>query len=188
MKAAQDFSAPKISASRACALALCALGGVVCATRANAVEHGIYLGGALGQSASGLDSGNVNYSDHDLGWQVFAGIRPLKLLAVEADYIDLGEANSGSATAHTKAVGGFVLGFLPIPIVDIYGKLGLVSWHTDASTPAYSFRSSGSDVALGAGVQMHFGPVAARLEYQAFDAHEASTPTLLSLGLSYTFL
>ena len=168
--------------------ALCALAGLLCANRAGAVEHGIYVGGALGQSASGLDSGNVNYTDHNLGWQLFAGIRPLKLLAVEADYLDLGEANSGASTSHTRAVGGYVLGFLPIPVVDIYGKLGLVSWHTDASTPAYSFRPSGSDVSVGAGVQLHFGPVAARLEYQAFDAHEASTPTLLSLGVSYTFL
>jgi hypothetical protein len=170
------------------ACAMCALAGLLGAPRAGAVEHGIYVGGALGQSASGLDSGNVNYTDHDLGWQLFAGIRPLKLLAVEADYLDLGQANSGGAKSHTRAVGGYVLGFLPIPVVDIYGKLGLVSWHTDASTPDYSWSPGGSDVSVGAGVQLHFGPVAARLEYQAFDAHEASTPTLLSLGLSYTFL
>jgi hypothetical protein len=34
---------------------------------------------------------------------------------------------------------------------------------------------------------VHFGALAARLEYEAFDAQEASTPTLLSLGVTYTF-
>jgi len=174
-------------ALKSTALALGAAATLLGATRAHAVEHGIYVGGALGQSASGLDSGNVNYTDHNLGWQVFAGIRPLKLLAVEADYIDLGATNSDANHAHTRAAGAFVLGFLPIPVVDVYGKVGLVSWHTDASTPAYSFRPSGSDLAAGAGVQLHLGPVAARLEYQAFDAHAASTPSMLSLGVSYTF-
>ena len=174
--------------SKFSALALCTLGGILCATRAGAVEHGIYVGGALGQSASGLDSGNVNYTDHDLGWQVFAGVRPFKLVALEAAYLDLGEAKSGGSSARTKAFGGYVLGFLPIPVVDIYGKLGLVSRHTDGSTPFYSFSTSGADLALGAGVQMHFGPVAARLEYQAIDASEAKTPSMLSIGVSYTFL
>ena len=176
------------TASGFCAVALCALGGSLFATRANAVEHGIYVGGAIGQSASGLDSGNINYTDHDMGWQLFAGVRPLKLLAIEMDYLDLGKANSGGSSAHTTAIGGYVLGFLPIPVVDIYGKLRIVSWHTDASTPNLSWHPSGGDVALGAGVQLHFGPVAARLEYQAIDANEAKTPSMVSLGLSYTFL
>lgn len=176
------------TAPKSIALALAALCGVLGASRAGAVEHGIYVGGALGQSASGLDSGNVNYTDHDTGWQVFAGLRPLKLLAIEMDYLDFGQANSGASSAHTKAIGGYVMGFLPIPFVDVYGKLGVVSWHTDASTPFYSYRPSGGDLAYGAGVQLHFGPVAARLEYQAIDVNEAKTPDMISLGLSYTFL
>ena len=182
-----SMTARSIGASRNGLAIVALLAGCFYASHAAAVEHGIYVGGALGQSASGLDSGNVNYTDRNLGWQVFAGVRPLKLLAAEFDYLDLGEANSGSIKAHTRGVGGFVLGFLPLPVVDIYAKLGLVSWHTDASTPAYSWHPSGSNAALGAGVQLHLGPVAARLEYEAFDAHEASTPTLLSVGLSYTF-
>lgn len=166
----------------AATLALSLLAG-----NAGAVERGLYVGGALGQSASGLKIGNINYTDQNVGFKLIAGFRPLKLLAVEFNYLDLGDASTGGVTAHTKAVGGFALGFLPLPIVDIYGKVGLVSWRTDASSPALSWRPSGSDLALGAGVQMHFGALAARIEYEAFDAQEASTPTLLSIGLTYTF-
>lgn len=164
------------------ALAMCmAAGG------AAGVERGIYLGGALGQSESGLRTGNVNYTDKDVGYKLIAGFRPLKLLAVEVNYLDLGNARSGGVEAKTKAVDGFVLGFLPLPLVDIYGKLGVISWKTDASAPSLSWSHSGTDLAFGGGVQMHFGALAARLEFEAFDAQEASTPTLLSLGATYTF-
>lgn len=165
------------------ALAMCAAAG-----RASAVEHGFYIGGSLGQSDSGLKSGTVNYSDTDVGWKAIAGFRALGILAFEANYVDLGNTSSGGVEAKTKALDVFAVGFLPIPVVDIYGKLGVVSWKTDAHAPSFSLSHNGSDLAYGAGVQMHFGALAARLEYEAFDVSQASTPTLLSLGLTYTFL
>ena len=60
-------------------LAACVGVGHVPATgSASAVEHGFYLGGSLGQSDSGLHSGNVNYSDTDLGYKLIAGFRALE--------------------------------------------------------------------------------------------------------------
>jgi opacity protein-like surface antigen len=117
------------------------------------------------------------------------------VLAFEVNYVDLGNASTSGAQAKTKAVDGFVLAILPIPLVDIYGKLGVVSWKTDASTtginapgyPGFSFSHNGSDLAYGVGVQMNFGAISARLEYEGFDIQQASTPTLLSLGVTYTF-
>jgi Outer membrane protein beta-barrel domain len=164
------------------ALAICAAAG-----RASAAEDGFYLGGSLGQSTSGLRAGTVNYSDNDLGYKLIAGFRVFKLLAVEVNYVDLGSTNTGGVQAKTKALDGFVMGFLPVPVVDIYGKLGVVSWQTDASAPNFSLSHNGSDLAYGAGVQMHFGAVGARLEFEGFDVQQASTPTLLSLGVTYTF-
>lgn len=164
-------------------LALCAA-----ADRASAVEHGFYLGGALGQSESGVRAGNVNYSDSDVGYKVIAGFRLIKLLAFEVNYVDLGSTSSGGVNAKTKALDGFVMGFLPLPLIDIYGKLGVVSWQTDAHSPNFSLSHNGSDLAYGAGVQVNFGALAARLEYEGFDVSQASTPSLLSVGLTYTFL
>ncbi len=173
-------------------LAMCAAAG-----SAAAVDHGFYLGGALGQSDSGLRSGTINYSDNDVGYKLIAGFRALKVLAFEVNYVDLGNASTGGAQAKTKALDAFVLGILPIPVVDIYAKLGVVSWKTDASSssisgagyyyPGFSFSHNGSDLAYGAGVQMNFGAISARLEYEGFDIQQASTPTLLSLGVTYTF-
>jgi len=165
------------------ALALCAASG-----RAFAVEHGFYLGGSLGQSDSGLRAGNVNYSDNDVGYKLIAGFRAIKLLGFEVNYVDLGKTNSGGAEAKTKALDGFVMGFLPLPVIDIYGKLGVVAWQQDASAPNFSISHNGSDLAYGAGVQMHFGALAARLEWEGYDVSQASTPSLLSIGVTYTFL
>jgi OOP family OmpA-OmpF porin len=173
---------PRILATTA-ALAL------ACVTApAFSVDKGFYLGAALGQSESGVRSGNFNFKDRDQGYKLIAGIRPLSLLAVELNYVDLGTASVGGVQARTKAADGFALVFLPIPLVDVYGKLGYVSWKTDASAPAFSLHTSGSDLAYGAGVQVHFSSLSARLEYEAFDAQTAAKPTLLSLGVTYTFL
>ena len=171
-------------------LATAAALALACATApAFSVDKGFYLGASLGQSESGLRDSNFNFKDRDQGYKLIAGIRPLSLLAVEINYVDLGTSSVGGAQAKTKAGAGFVMGFLPIPLVDIYGKLGYVSWKTDASAPSLaSFRTTGSDLAYGAGVQVHFGSLSARLEYEAFDAQAAAKPTFLSLGATYTFL
>ncbi len=158
------------------------------AAPAFSVDHGFYLGAGLGQSESGLRSSNFNFKDRDQGYKLIAGIRALSLLAVEINYLDLGSSSVGTAQAKTRAADGFVMAFLPIPLVDVYGKLGYVSWKTDASAPGFSLRTTGSDLAYGAGVQLHFGSFAARLEYEAFDAQTAAKPTFLSLGATYTFL
>jgi len=164
-------------------LALCAAAGP-----ASAVEHGFYVGGSLGQSESGLRAGNVDYSDSDFGYKLIAGFRLIKLLAFEVNYVDLGSTSSEGVNAKTKALDGFVMGFLPLPLIDIYGKVGVVSWQTDAHSPNFSLSHNGSDLAYGAGVQVNFGALAARLEYEGFDVTQASKPSLLSIGLTYTFL
>lgn len=175
---------------KALALGFTATLALACtAAPAFAVDKGLYVGAALGQTESGLRDNNVNFKDRDQGYKLIAGIRMLGVLGVELNYVDLGNSSVGGARAKTKAADGFAMVFLPIPLVDVYGKLGLVSWKTDASSPTLgSFRRSGSDMAYGAGVQLHFGSISARLEYEAFDAKEAARPNMLSLGATYTFL
>ncbi len=158
------------------------------AVPAFSVDKGFYLGASLGQSESGLRDSNFNFKDRDQGYKLIAGIRPLSLLAVELNYVDLGTSSVAGAQARTKAADGFALVFLPIPVVDVYGKVGYVSWKTDASAPNLSLHASGKDLAYGAGVQVHFASLSARLEYEAFEAQAAAKPTLLSLGVTYTFL
>ncbi len=153
-----------------------------------AADRGFYIGAGLGQSESGVRAGSFNFKDRDTGYKLIAGFRPLKVFAAELNYLDLGKPASGTQQAKSHAVGAFALVFLPLPIVDVYGKAGLVSWKTDASAPTLSFNRSGSDLAWGAGVQFHLGSLAARLEYEALNASHLAKPTFLTLGATYTFL
>ena len=161
---------------------------LLCCGTALAADHGFYVGAGLGQSESGVRAGSFNFKDRDTGYKLIAGFRPLDLFAVELNYLDLGKPSGGGQQSKTTAADGFVLVFLPLPIIDVYGKVGLVSWKTDASAPALSLRRSGSDFALGAGLQFHLGSLAVRLEYEALNANELAKPTFLTLGATYTFL
>ena len=140
-------------------------------------------------------------------WKAFAGIRPMNVFAVEADYMDLGSGNSsfpapvpgscpagqtcnGTAHSSSTAYAGYLVGFLPIPlpIVDIYGKLGAARWKLDGninnlvSTPT-GFSKSGTDVAWGIGVQAHVTMFGARLEYENFNIPNTSGAKIASLSV-----
>jgi len=161
---------------------------LLCCGAALAADHGFYVGAGLGQSESGVRAGSFNFKDRDTGYKLIAGFRPLELFAVELNYVDLGKPSVGGQQSKTTAAEGFVLVFLPLPVIDVYGKAGLVSWKTDASAPALSLSRSGSDFALGAGLQFHLGSLAVRLEFEALNANELAKPTIVTLGATYTFL
>ena len=173
-----------IPGAMALALGLALLAG----PPAQAADHGFYVGAGLGQSESGVRAGNFNFKDRGTGFKVIVGFRPLDLFAAEVNYLDLGTPSNGAQQTKSRAVDAFALVFLPLPLIDVYGKAGLVSWKTDASAPALTLSRSGSDVAWGAGVQVHLGSLAARLEYEAFNSSALAKPTIVTLGATFTFL
>jgi opacity protein-like surface antigen len=161
------------------------LGGV-----ARAADNGVYVGVALGQSETRLRESSINLKDRSAGFKLIAGVRPIDLLGVELNYVDFGSASDGGAQADTRAGAGFLVAYLPLPLplVDVYGKAGAAAWKIDASNPLVSLRDSGSSFAWGAGAGLHFGSLAARLEYEKFDSSASRNLELLSLGVTYTFL
>jgi hypothetical protein len=168
-----------------------AAGGV-----ANAADNGFYLGAGVTQ-AKVDDIFNTNLKIDNTGYKIIAGFRPLDLLAVEANYIDLGDEsrNLGLAngTADAKAFAAFGMLFLPIPIVDVYAKAGLARWKLDGrvnggNTTLFSTDDSGTEFAYGAGAQLQFGSLGARLEYESFDIDNTDGAEIISLGVTYTFL
>jgi hypothetical protein len=163
---------------------------------AQAADNGFYLGAGVTQ-AKVDDIFNTNLKIDNTAYKIIAGIRPLDFLAVEANYIDLGEETTnftvGSARADAKAFAAFGMLFLPIPIVDVYAKAGLARWKLDGSANAagVSFTSldkKGTEFAYGAGAQLTFGSLGARLEYETFDIDNTDGADLVTLGVTYTFL
>ncbi|MGH8261958.1 MAG: outer membrane protein [Steroidobacterales bacterium] len=170
------------------------------ATHASAADNGIYLGAAtvLDQTlhASG---GPYDLDVKNRPYKLIIGIRPIDMFGVEANYVDYGSAKNSdviadlTVNAHARFYDAFAVGYLPLPLVDLYAKAGLVRWDTDfqlttIAGPQSRVSKSGTDFAYGAGAQVRFGSLAARLEYERFEVSDADKIDLLSLGVTWTFL
>lgn len=131
-------------------------------------------------------------------WKAFAGVRPLNWLAAEMDYIDLGSGSGSAATdvgnvpshADGTALAAYALGFLPIPlpVVDVYGKVGLARWKLNGNIGSLgSLSTNGTEFAWGIGVQAHISMIGARLEYENFNIPNTSGASIASLSVFLNF-
>jgi hypothetical protein len=150
-------------------------------------DTGFYIGGSLGDSMQQFDADTFDVRSTTTGYKFAAGWRPLSVLAAELDYTDFGRAYGGVNYADTDGVGLFALGFLPIPVVDLYGKLGVVDWRTNAQSPFYGFHRTGTDVGYGFGAGTSWGSIGARIEYERYEVQHATDMGLASVGLIWTF-
>jgi hypothetical protein len=149
---------------------------------------GLYAGGSIGPSSERFRPDAYSLRAQNTGYEAALGWRPINPLAAEVDYVNFGRANGGVNYADTDGVGVYALGFLPIPLVDVFGRVGVVNLRTDVSSPYYSFHRTGSDLSYGVGAGMHWGSLGARVEYVRYDLSIASTLSLTSVGVTWTFL
>jgi hypothetical protein len=184
---------------------------------------GLYVGGSIARSDLHLDNswtatptGTDEVVAHHTAWTASVGIRPLRHLGVELQYLDFGRLHwDGSyrispggftspvnATVHTnaEALAAVLYAPIPLPFLDVYAKLGPTHWHSTASGEILGLfcpvnlpdcgrievRHDGTDLAYGAGLQLRFGPGAVRIEYQRIEA-SPEYPALYGLGLTWTF-
>jgi len=159
------------------------------ATPAAFAADGLYVGGSVGATDQHFDAQTFDVHGSNTGYQVALGLRPIKLLAGEVDYVGFGRASGGVNYADTYGVGVAALGFLPIPLVDLYGRVGLMDFRTNANSPSLSFHRTGAALTYGVGAGMNWGPWGARVEYSRFNVpHTTSPPQLTSLGVVWSFL
>jgi hypothetical protein len=166
---------------------------VLGASAARADNGSFYVGAAISKDKlSDIAHQGTNFADIDgTSWKLFAGLRPMSVFAIEADYLDLGSQTNAFVTTTThsdaKAFAGYAVGFLPIPVpyLDVFGKAGLARWRLNGSSlaPLTSFSTSGTEFAWGAGTQVHVGNFGARLEYERFNIPSTNGATVVSLGL-----
>lgn len=172
-------------------------------------DNGLLSVGA-GVSRDNLkDLAAINGSLNSTDWKVWAGLRPISLLGVEADYLKLGSRTLSQVGAlpgcidscpiathlEYKAFAGYAVGFVPIPIpwVDIFGKAGLARWTvsggTSLSPPGgfFSLSDNGTQFAWGVGGQLHLGNVGARLEYENFNIRNTNGANIVSLSVFLNF-
>lgn len=169
-----------------------------------------YVGAGISRNKlSDITNSNLNFADIDhTSWKALAGVRPVSFFAVEADYMDLGsgsaslfqQGSSGTSSTHSdaKAFAAYAVGFLPVPVpfLDLYAKAGLSRWKlegdsTECCLPLppnlFSFSRNGTSFAWGAGAQVHFGAIGARLEYENFNVANTNGAQIISLDALLRF-
>jgi hypothetical protein len=161
------------------------------AVPALAADNGFYLGLAVGQA--NIEVEDVTFSGEDFdaddtGYKLIAGFRPLDWLGLEASYVNFGEPDDTLAGTTVEVEGdgisAFAVGFLPAGPVDLFAKVGLLSW----DSRIVGFNEDGTDLAYGAGVQFRLLSLGVRAEYEIFDVDDVDDLNMISIGVTYTFL
>ena len=162
---------------------------------------GLYVGAAVGQAQVSTGAPAIStaeFKENHSAYKVMVGVRPISLLGAEVAYIDFGhpagKLGGFAADASIDGTAGFAVLYLPIPIpfLDIYAKAGaarLKSVVRGTAPVIGAFRADSTDTSLAAGVglQLKFGSLAVRGEYERFDV-AGGNPGLLTVGLTKTFL
>ena len=160
----------------------------------------LYVGAGVSKDkVAGITHTGVPLAEiYETSWKVLAGFRPIKLFAVEADYLDLGNRTntfiSGASThSDAKAYAGYVVGYLPLPapFLDVFGKAGLSRWKLNGSAGStvspppgfFAFSDQGTEFAWGAGAQAHIGNISGRLEYESFRIPNTDDARVFSLSV-----
>jgi hypothetical protein len=152
----------------------------------------LYIGGGLGQSNLGLSAaelGTLDFDEKDMAWKLFGGLRMASVFGAELAYIDFGKPNGDDAQVKYKGLAAFGMFYvpLPLPVLDIYAKAGLARLDADLEVGVDSLSTDDTKFAYGAGLQLKFGSLAIRGEYERFKVDDAD-PTLLSISFSKSFL
>jgi OOP family OmpA-OmpF porin len=142
------------------------------------------LGAGLTSIDTGLSAttGTAKLDEDDIGFKGFIGFQPHKNIAIEAFYIDFGEAsltgNNGdtfvaNGTTYTfiannvkvgiaaSTVGASLVGFIPLhEMVSPIVKIGFHAWESDLSATSsaggVTLADDGQDIFFGLGGQINF--------------------------------
>ena len=158
-----------------------------------AADNGFYLGASVGQANLKIDDlsdgiSTADFDADDTAFKLIAGMRPLDWLGIEAAYVNFGEPEDTVLGQKLKADGdgisAFAVGFLPTGPVDLFAKVGLISWDSKIGG---TFDDDGTDLAYGVGAQFRVLGLSIRAEYEKFDLSDVDLD-MVSVGVTYTFL
>jgi len=181
-------------------LCLVAIVAVV-AIPATAADNGFYLGASIGGSSIKVNDfdeelGELDFSGGDFAYKLFAGYRLMSFFGVEAGYVDLGSPSDAVGDDINVKIGvdgwdAFAVGFLPIGPVDVFAKLGLISWDADIRAAFENIvehdSDDGIDVVWGLGVALRLGSLSFRAEGERFNLGDADEVYMFSVGATFTF-
>ena len=163
-------------------------------------DSGFYIGGSVGGATLEADFGDTgipgfpeDIDEDDNAFKVFAGYKfdlPVIDLGIEAGYVDFGapEIDVLAEEVELEPTGINLWGIAGIEAgpVDLFAKLGYISWDLEASVQGGSVSTDGSDLGYGVGLSFGLGSISVRGEYEVYDVEDADV-SMLSLGVVYQF-
>ena len=163
-------------------------------------DSGFYIGGSLGGATIEADFGDTgipgfpeDIDEDDTAYKVFAGYKfdlPVLDLGIEAGYVDFGapEIDVLTEEVELEPTGINLWGIAGIEAgpVDLFAKLGYISWDIEATVQAESVSDDGSDLGYGVGLSFGLAGISIRGEYEVYDVEDADV-SMLSLGVVYQF-
>lgn len=160
---------------------------------ADAPDMSVYAGaGIMSSNVDNVEGTGFNLDN--TSFKALAGLR-FSLLGAEVDYYHLGNESRnfyfGGVNANAHAFAAYAVGYLPLPILDFYGKVGLDRWQLNGSSASpglFQFSDSGTQLAWGVGAQYHFGSLIGRLEYERLNMSGSGGARIVSLDVAYNFL
>jgi hypothetical protein len=165
-----------------------------------AADNGFYLGGSASDVSSDYAAPvGAGPAGDDDGFKLIGGFRPLDAFALEANYADFGTTrvplNVACVTTpcptetsiEARALSVSAVGLFTLPLVDLYGRVGMSRWETERRVLSFSQDGEDTDPTYGAGLQIRLGSFALRVEYERFEFGDDSVD-LRSVGFTYTFL
>ena len=171
------------------------LGLMLAAVLALSSSASAQTGGYIGFGAGQADDKVLNETDQ--GFKIYGGWQFSPYLAVEIAYIDLGSykvpGNSYGATFDQYGFTAQFVGLLPLGEsgVSLFGKAGMNLWSIDRYNNSYYYSSaddSGTDLAVGAGVQIDFHRhMGLRAEWERFYDVAGGDVDLITASFFYRF-
>lgn len=167
---------------------------------ADQAATGFYAAVAPGRSSVQADVGSAAHaapyeiSGNPLGLQATVGYRPLPAWSAEGGYLRLGRTSSGRSDATIDGLMLSALGYLPTPVLSLYGRVGVFDARTygtydgpEALHPV-PIHHHDSNLAFGVGVSTNFlSNFNVRLESQGFQVTHAKDTSLFSIAFVWTF-
>jgi len=156
-----------------------------CAVSTMTLAGPLYVGGAYGNTHLKANNNNFNFDASDPGWKAFVGYRFLKFLGAEAGYTDFGSPTDSKVTINAKGWDYYGIGALPLGPIDLFAKVGAISWSTDVA--GGKGNASGTNAAYGAGVLFHISHIGIRAQYEKFDVKDTDNLYMISVGAEWRF-
>ena len=168
-------------------------------------DSGFYFGGSVGGATIEAEFDTADFpelpaslDEDDTAFKVFLGYKldlPVIDLGVEGGYVNLGEPEIqidtiiGSQEIGLETTGLNIWGTAGTEVgpLDVYGKLGFISWDVEAGIDGFDTVSDdGSDMGYGLGVSFGLGSISIRGEYEVYDIDDADIE-MLSVGIAFRF-